>query len=199
MFVVCARDDGSGTTKLFLEEFQDDMPMDFCNTFSGSASVFGSLTSHFSNNAVVKATNANDFLGEFTVASGEIDASAVKSGLSQAFIGYAFTPTLKTLPIDAAIQGGPLTGEPRQIPKVILDLHSTLAVSVQGPSTTSTSRDLVIRNTTDTVTGGFMERSAVTGKEEFRLLGYSRDPRVIVSQSFPLDLQINGMIVEVAF
>ena len=199
LFVVCARDDGSGTTKLFLEEFQDDMPMDFCNTFSGSSSVFGSLGSHFANNAVVKATNGNDFLGEFTVASGEIDASAVKSGLSQAFIGYAFTPTLKTLPIDAAIQGGPLTGEPRQIPKVILDLHSTLAVSVQGPSITSTSRDLVIRNTTDTVTGGFMERSAVTGKEEFRLLGYSRDPRVIVSQSFPLDLQINGMIVEVAF
>ena len=199
LFVVCARDDGSGTTKLFLEEFQDDMPMDFCDTFSGSASVFGSLTSHFSNNAVVKATNGNDFLGTFTVSGGEIDASAVKSGLSQAFIGYSFSPTLKTLPIDATIQGGPLTGEPRQIPKVVLDLHSTLAVSVQGPSTTSTSRDLVIRNTTDTVTGGFMERSAVTGKEEFRLLGYSRDPRVIVSQSFPLDLQINGMIVEVAF
>ncbi len=199
LFVVCARDDGSGTTKLFLEEFQTDMPMDFCDTFSGSASVFGSLGSHFANNAVVKATNGNDFLGEFTVASAEIDASAVKSGLSQAFIGYAFTPTLKTLPIDASVQGGPLTGEPRQIPKVILDLHSTLAVSVQGPSTTSTSRDLVIRNTTDTVSGGLMERSAVTGKEEFRLLGYSRDPRVIVSQSFPLDLQINGMIVEVAF
>jgi hypothetical protein len=165
---VCARDDGSGTTKLFLEEFQDDMPMDFCDTFSGSASVFGSLGSHFANNAVVKATNGNDFLGEFTVASAEIDASSVKTGLSQAFIGYSFTPTLKTLPIDASIQGGPLTGEPRQIPKVILDLNSTLAVSVQG-------------------------------KEEFRLLGYSRDPRVIISQSFPLDLQINGMIVEVAF
>ena len=199
LFVVCARDDGSGSTKLFLEEFQDDMPMDFCNTFSGSSSVFGSLGSHFANNAVVKATNGNDFLGEFTVASAEIDASAVKSGLSQAFIGYAFTPTLKTLPIDAAIQGGPLTGEPRQIPKVILDLNTTLAVSVQGPTTTSTTRDLVIRNTTDTITGGFLERTAVTGKEEFRLLGYSRDPRVIVSQSFPLDLQINGMIVEVAF
>jgi len=199
LFVVCARDDGSGTTKLFLEEFQTDMPMDFCDTFSGSASVFGSLTSHFSNDAVVKATNGNDFLGTFTISGGQIDASAVKSGLSQAFIGYSFSPTLKTLPIDAAIQGGPLTGEPRQIPKVVLNLNSTLAVSVQGPSTTSTTRDLVIRNTTDTVTGGFMERSAVTGKEEFRLLGYSRDPRVIVSQSFPLDLQINGMIVEVAF
>ena len=199
LFVVCARDDGSGTTKLFLEEFQTDMPMDFCDTFSGSSSAFGSLGSHFANDAVVKATNGNDFLGSFTVSGAAIDASAVKSGLSQAFIGYSFTPTLKTLPIDASIQGGPLTGEPRQIPKVVLDLFSTLAVSVQGPSTTSTTRDLVIRNTTDTVSGGLMERSAVTGKEEFRLLGYSRDPRVIVSQSFPLDLQINGMIVEVAF
>ena len=199
LFVVCARDDGSGTTKLFLEEFQTDMPMDFCDTFSGSSSAFGSLGSHFANNAVVKATNGNDFLGSFTVAGAAIDASAIKSGLSQAFIGYGFTPTLKTLPIDASIQGGPLTGEPRQIPKVILDLFSTLAVSVQGPSGTSTTRDLVIRNTTDSVSGGLMERSAVTGKEEFRLLGYSRDPRVIVSQSFPLDLQINGMIVEVAF
>ena len=32
LFVVCARDDGSGTTKLFLEEFQTDMPMDFCDS-----------------------------------------------------------------------------------------------------------------------------------------------------------------------
>jgi len=196
LFVVCARDDGSGTTKLFLEEFQDDMPMDFCDSFSGSASVFSSLTSHFSNNAVVKATNGNDFLGQFTVSGGQIDASSVKTGITQAFIGYAFTPTLKTLPIDAQITGGPLTGEPRQIPKVTLDLFETLAVSVTGPNTTSTTRDLVIRNVTDDMSA---DRPPVTGKEEFRLLGYSRDPRVTVSQSFPLDLQINGMIVEVAF
>ena len=197
LFVVCARDDGSGTTKLFLEEFQTDMPMDFCDSFTGSSSVFtGLASSHFANNAVVKATNGNDFLGEFTIAGGQIDASSVKTNITQAFIGYAFTPTLKTLPIDATIQGGPLTGEPRQIPKVTLDLFSTLAVSVQGPNPTSTSRDLVIRNVTDDMS---QERPAVTGKEEFRLLGYSRDPRVTISQSFPLDLQINGMIVEVAF
>ena len=196
LFVVCARDDGSGTTKLFLEEFQDDMPMDFCDTFSGSSSVFGSLTSHFSNGASVKATNGNDFLGTFTVSGGQIDASSVKTGITQAFIGYAFTPTLKTLPIDAQITGGPLTGEPRQIPKVVLDLFETLAVNVTGPNTTSTTRDLVIRNVTDDMSA---DRTAITGKEEFRLLGYSRDPRVTVSQSFPLDLQINGMIVEVAF
>ena len=197
LFVVAARDDGSGTTKYFLEEFQDDMPMDFCDSFTGSASVFtGLATSHFANDAVVKATNGNDYLGEFTISGGQIDASTVKSGITQAYIGYAFTPTIKTLPIDAAIQGGPLTGEPRQIPKVVLDLFQTTAVSVTGPKDTSTTRDLIIRNVTDDMS---LDRVAVTGKEEFRMLGYSRDPRVTVSQSFPLDLQINGMIVEVAF
>jgi len=197
LFVVAARDDGSGTTKYFLEEFQDDMPMDFCDSFTGSASVFtGLATSHFANDAVVKATNGNDYLGEFTISGGQIDASTVKSGITQAYIGYAFTPTIKTLPIDAAIQGGPLTGEPRQIPKVVLDLFETTAVSVTGPKDSSTTRDLVIRNVTDDMS---LDRVAVTGKEEFRMLGYSRDPRVTVSQSFPLDLQINGMIVEVAF
>jgi hypothetical protein len=197
LFVVAARDDGSGTTKYFLEEFQDDMPMDFCDSFTGSASVFtGLATSHFANDAVVKATNGNDYLGEFTISGGQIDASSVKSGITQAYIGYAFTPTIKTLPIDAAIQGGPLTGEPRQIPKVVLDLFETTAVSVTGPKDTSTTRDLIIRNVTDDMS---LDRVAVTGKEEFRMLGYSRDPRVTVSQSFPLDLQINGMIVEVAF
>ena len=197
LFVVAARDDGSGTTKYFLEEFQDDMPMDFCDSFTGSASVFtGLATSHFANDAVVKATNGNDYLGEFTISGGQIDASTVKSGITQAYIGYAFTPSLKTLPIDAAVQGGPLTGEPRQIPKVILDLFETTAVSVSGPNNTSITRDLVIRNVTDDMS---LDRVAVTGKEEFRMLGYSRDPRVTISQSFPLDLQINGMIVEVAF
>ena len=78
----------------------------------------------------------------------------------------------------------------------VLDLFETTAVSVTGPKDTSTTRDLIIRNVTDDMS---LDRVAVTGKEEFRMLGYSRDPRVTVSQSFPLDLQINGMIVEVAF
>ncbi len=197
LFVVSTRDDGSGTTKLFLEEFQSNMPMDFCDSFDGAASVFTGLTSsHFSNDAVVKATNGNDFLGSYTISGGQIDVSSVKSGITQAFIGYDFTLTLKTLPIDAQIQGGPLTGEPRQISKVVLDLFDTSAVSVQGPNTGSTTRDLVIRNVSDDMS---LDRTSVTGKEEFRMLGYSRDPRVTISQSFPLDMQINGMIVEVAF
>lgn len=189
LFVVASRDDGSGSDKLFLEEFQTDMPMDFCDSFSGTASVFSSLTSHFSNNAVVKAVTGNNFLGQFTISGGQIDASETQTGVTQAFIGYAFTPEIKTLPVDAQVVGGPLTGEPRKITRVTLDLVSTLAVSVNAT-------DLIIRNVTDDMS---QERSAVTGKEEFYLIGYDRDPRVTVSQSFPFDLQVNGMVMEVAF
>lgn len=189
LFVVASRDDGSGTDKLFLEEFQVDMPMDFCDEFSATASVFSGLTSHFSNGAVVKAISGNDYLGEYTIASGQIDASLAKSNVSTGYIGYAFVPLIKTLPVDASVIGGPLTGEPRRITRVVLDLYSTLAVSVND-------KDLVFRNVTDDMS---QDRVAITGKEEFRLLGYSRDPRVNVSQSYPFSLDINGMVVEVAF
>ncbi len=189
LFVIASRDDGSGTTKLFFEEFQLAMPMDFCDEFSASSSVFGSLTSHFSNGAVVKAISGNDYLGEFTISGAQIDASLAKSGVSTGFIGYAFVPLITTLPVDAGIIGGPLTGEPRRISRVILDLHSTLAVSVND-------KDLVFRNVTDDMS---VDRVAITGKEEFRVLGYSRDPRVKVSQSYPFSLDLNGMVVEVAF
>ena len=189
LFVVASRNDGSGTTKLFLEEFQVAMPMDFCDEFSASSSVFGSLTSHFSNGAVVKAISGNDYLGEFTISGAQIDASLAKSGVSTGFIGYAFVPLITTLPVDAGIIGGPLTGEPRRISRVVLDLHSTLAVSVND-------KDLVFRNVTDDMS---VDRVAITGKEEFRILGYSRDPRVNVSQSYPFSLDLNGMVVEVAF
>ena len=164
LFVVSSRDDGSGTDKLFLEEFQVDMPMDFCDEFSATASVFSGLTSHFSNGAVVKAISGNDYLGEYTIASGQIDASLAKSNVSTGYIGYAFVPLIKTLPVDASVIGGP--------------------------------KDLVFRNVTDDMS---QDRQPVTGKEEFRLLGYSRDPRVNVSQSYPFSLDINGMVVEVAF
>lgn len=189
LFAITTRDDGSGATKLFLEEFQVNMPMDFCDEFSATSSVFGSLTSHFSNGSVVKAISGNDYLGEFTVSGAAINASLAKSGVSTGFIGYAFIPLITTLPVDAQVIGGPLTGEPRRISRVILDLFSTLSVSVND-------KDLVFRNVTDDMS---VTRIPVTGKEEFRVLGYSRDPRVTISQTYPFSLDLNGVVVEVAF
>ena len=73
--------------------------------------------------------------------------------------------------------------------KVIVDLNATLSVSVN-------TKDLIIRQVTDDLS---QARTPVTGKREFRLLGYSKDPQVTISQSAPLSLQVNSLIAEVTF
>jgi len=64
-----------------------------------------------------------------------------------------------------------------------------LRVSVNGT-------DMIIRTVQQNQASGV---AAVSGKEEFRVLGYSKDPRVTISQSAPLSIQINGLVTEVAF
>ena len=187
LYTIAIRDTGAGTNKLVLEQFNTTMKMDFCDTFSGSNGVFN-VSSHFANGATVEVVDGTEFLGTFTVASGNVDVSAVKLSTS-AQIGYRFVPELKTLPIDGAVPGGPLTGSPRKITKVTLDLENTLSVSVNGT-------DMIIRTVQQNQASGV---TAVSGKEEFRVLGYSKDPRVTISQSAPLSIQVNGLVTEVAF
>lgn len=187
LFTVSVRDDGSGTDKLILEQFDTSMKMDFASDFTGTAGVFN-VSSHFADGAVVHAVDGTEYLGTFTVAGGNADVSGVKLSTS-AQIGYRFIPEIKTLPIDGAVPGGPLTGRPRKITMVTLDLEGTLSVSVNGT-------DMLLRTVTHTVGSGI---DPVSGKEEFRVLGYDKDPRVTISQSAPLPIQINGLVTEVAF
>ena len=108
-------------------------------------------------------------------------------------IGFGFTGILTTLPLDAQVEGGPLTAEPRKITRVNLDLIETLSVSI---GTGGTSVPLILQSTTDDFSLGL---SKFSGKKEFRMLGYSTDPRVFLTQTAPVALQLNGMVVEVAF
>ena len=91
--------------------------------------------------------------------------------------------------IDASLGNGPITGIPRGLGSVIVDLNSTLSCSVNGTA-------LVIRNVTDDLS---LQQSAFTGKKEFRLLGYNRDPQITITQNAPLDLQVNGLVAELIF
>lgn len=187
LFTVSVRDDGSGTNKLFLEQFNKDLNMDFSDDFIGAAGVFN-VSSHFSNGAVVDVVDGTEYLGQFTVAGGNVDVSAVKLSTA-AQIGYKFVPELTTMPIDGQVPGGPLTGRPRKITNVILDVKDTLSISVNGTN-------MIIRNVNFNPA---QPRIPFTGKKEFRVLGYSKDPIVTISQIAPLDMQLNGMVVEVAF
>ena len=189
LFAVAVHDDGSGTNKFFLEQFDQTLNMDFSDTFDGAAGVF-TVSSHFANGADVDVIDDTEYLGTFTVSGGQIDVSAVKSSVKiQA--GYKFLPELKTNPIDVLqAPGGALTGRPRKITNVILDLEETLSVSVNDTN-------MIIRNVNFNPAS---PREPFTGKKEFRgSLGYSRDPSVTISQVAPLDMQLNGMVVEVAY
>ena len=187
LFCVTTRDDGSGTIKMFLEQFDKNLNMDFSDTFTGTAGVF-STSGHFNNDAVVDVVDGTEYLGSFTVGSNQVNTSLVKAS-TEAQIGYKFVPELKTMPLDAIVPGGPLAGRPRKITNVVLDLNETLSVSVNGTN-------MIIRSV---VFDPSTPRQAFTGKKEFRTLGYSKDPTVTISQIAPLDMQINGMVVEVAF
>ena len=188
VFAVIEYDLGAGTKKFILTELNANMNIDNANNYTGSSGVFN-VSNFFDNGAVVDVVSATDYLGQFTVAGGNVDVSAVDSGLTSCQVGFGFDVELKSNPIDIGISTGPLTGEPRTIGKVILDLNNTLSVSVNGTK-------LFIRKVNDDFS---QIRQAVTGKKEFYLLGYNRDPQVVVTQTAPLGIQVNSIIAEVTF
>tara|TARA_B100001057_G_scaffold90569_2_gene86830 strand:- start:45 stop:2309 length:2265 start_codon:yes stop_codon:yes gene_type:complete len=188
VYAVVKFDKGDGTNKYFLCEFSNTFNTDLAKTYSGSNGVF-SVSSDFANGAVVDVVNGTFYLGSFTVSGGNVDVSSVDSAISSAEIGLKFDVTLKTNPIDAQIADGPLTGQPRTVQRVVLDLNNTLSVTVNNTN-------LIIRQVTDDMS---QPRNAVTGKKEFRLLGFSTDPQITITQNAPLALQINSIIAEVAF
>ena len=181
---------GNDTTRYVLCELKADSNMDMSKTYTATSTNNGIFTvsSDFENGAVVNVVSGNNYIGEFTVSGGNIDVSAVE-GLNTAEIGYKFDVTLKTNPIDTNTQAGPVSGKIRSLASVIVDLNSTLSISVNGTN-------LVIRQVTDDLS---QEQTAVTGRKEFRLMGYGRTPQVTISQSAPLPLQVNGLIAELVF
>tara|TARA_R110002012_G_scaffold61313_1_gene160806 strand:+ start:1385 stop:3991 length:2607 start_codon:yes stop_codon:yes gene_type:complete len=178
---------GAGTHQIFLCEFQAALNTDVAKVYTGSAGVFD-VSATYANGAVVDVINGTNYLGQFTVAGGNVDVSAVET-TSVAEIGLKFNVNLKTNPIDMVSQTGPVTGEPRSLASVVVDLNTTLSVSVNGTN-------LLIRQVTDDLS---LQQAPVTGKKEFRLLGYNRDPQITISQSAPLPMQVNGLIAELVF
>jgi len=163
---------------LQLCEFTGGVGLD--NYTSGAGPTI-SMTNIFADGSTVHITGVStttghqDYLGTQVVASGSVNVSAF-SGYSTFYVGTPFDIEIKTNPIDANVPTGPVTGDIRSVSSVVLDLRQCRSVSVNG-------RPLV---TTD----------SITGKREFRLNGYGRDPEITITQAHPLPLQVNGLIAE---
>ena len=188
VFVVGKYDKGDATKKLILMEFDSTYNLDMSKKYTGSSGVFN-VSSEFANGAVLDVVDRTNHVGQFTVSGGNIDVSSVDGTLTSAEIGRKFDVNLKTNPVDVVGESGPLTGVPRGIGKVVVDLNSTLAISVNNVN-------MVGFEVTDDLS---QPKTPFTGKKEFKLLGYSRDPQVEISQSAPLQVQVNSIVAEVIF
>ena len=188
VFTIIKTDLGSGSQSFVLAELNQNINLDCGNLYTGTAGVFD-VSDFFQDGAEVDVVSSTDYLGKFTVSGGEIDVSAVDASLTSCQAGFGFDVELKTNPIDVTTSLGPETGRPRSLSSVILDLFETLSVSVND-------KKLIIRK----VNNDFSQpRQAVTGKKEFYLMGYSRDPQITVTQTAPLFCQVNGITAEVSF
>jgi len=141
----------------------------------------------------VNAVVGNSSLGSFTISSNQITLtdSPQATGMK---VGYNFTPTLETMPIDKELPEGPLTGKPRRISRAIVDLNSVLNMTIKAAD--RTSKSLVVQQLGFTIGS---DLTAVTEKKEFYFLGYDKSPTVSISQTDPLPMKVLGMALEVVY
>jgi hypothetical protein len=119
------------------------------------------------------------YLGLFTLVDNGGNASVNLSsytGYTHAYVGVAYTSKIITNPIDGNMGNGPVTGRPRGVSSAVIDLRNTSSAKVNGSAAVLPAN--------------------FSGKKEFRILGYGRDPQITIEQNEPLPLQVNGIIAE---
>ena len=141
----------------------------------------------------VYAVDGTMALGTFTT-SGSNTITLNEAHPAGVNIGFDYTPTLETMPIDKDISNGPLTGQIKRISRAVIDVSNTLNVALQAAD--KEAKSLIIRQVDFKVAQSV---AAVTGKKEFYFLGYDRTPTVKITQTEPLPLTLLGMAVEVVY
>lgn len=185
-------DNGSGEYSLTLDKTLAATPSD--NAVVTFTKGFLHTVNGIYTNESINVVEGNSSIGTFTV-SGSDTITLVNAPKATALkVGFNFIPTVETMPIDKELPEGPLTGLPRRISRAIIDLNSTLDMTVKAAD--STSKSLVVQQV------GFSGGSdlvPVTEKKEFFFLGYNKSPTITISQDDPLPMKILGMSVEVVF
>ena len=142
----------------------------------------------------INVIQGNSSIGSFLVSGSNTITLTNASKATGLKVGFNYTPTVETMPIDKELPEGPLTGLPRRISRAIVDLNSTLDMTIKAAD--STSKSLVVQQVSF---AGGSDLVPVTSKKEFFFLGYSKSPTITISQDDPLPMKILGMQVEVVF
>ena len=131
--------------------------LDHTSTFtSTSATVsFTGLSNYASK--TVKVRSGTNYLGEYTVTSGgalTLDAGLETNSIT---VGYDYSVEIETMPVDAILTTGTLTGLPKRISRVVLGLDSSLTTTLEGDT-------LILKQVTDDFS---LDPSTFTGLKEF--------------------------------
>jgi len=197
LFVACNRRSDS-TKRFVIEEFTNAVNAEHCssphmvNDSTAGTYVASKSSAQFPNAGTSKVamfTSTNILLDEYTLSSGEIDVGDYSVDYSSGYIGFPFTATAKTQSLDALVEGGPLTGRPRRITKVVADLQDTKSVVINGTK-------MLPKYVNNSPAQGII---AVSERKEFHVRGITKDPKVTITQDKSLPCQVDGIVVEVAF
>ena len=189
LFVIAKRT-VNGVVKYYLEKVADTdaVSLDCAKEVdNGSATTTFSGFTHLASQSVNVISN-NYSLGTYTVSSGGV-ITITESGVSKIMAGFNYTPEVQTMPVDSAEAKGQITGDPKRINRVLVNIREALSVSVDGTS-------LLIRQVNDDFS---TQPTAVSDTKEFHLLGWQKNPTVTITQSDPLPLKLLGLNMEVVF
>jgi hypothetical protein len=141
----------------------------------------------------VNAVDGTFSLAEFTTSSSDT-VTFNEAHTAGVILGFNYSPSLETMPIDREVSDGPLTGQIKRLSRAVIDLSDTLNVALQAAD--NTAKSLVIRQVDFNVANAV---DKVTGKKEFFFLGYDRQPTLKITQTAPLPLKVLGVALEVVY
>jgi len=188
VFVVTERDiDGNGL-KQYVEVFDENLTLDLADTDSQNGETTDWSMAHLAN-STVQATSGNFYMGEFEAdSSGAITLTQATDSI-QMGLNYQFE--VETLPPELQVNGeGASVGEKRRIIKVSAVLDETLNLRI---SRIQRSATLNIRQVNDDLS---LEPPKITGRQDFRLLGWDDEGIVNITQTVPLPVTLLGLNVE---
>lgn len=124
------------------------------------------------------------FQGEFVVSSGSITIPRVAVEIEA---GLSFTPTIKTMPFNIALQNGPNAAQKKKIARCALRLFESNGLIVNGE-----------RYADKTIgVNQFDAPTPQTGIKRLYLLGWSLDASVTITQTTPFAMTILSIDLEV--
>ena len=174
----------NSATVTYLEQLSNANFLDSSISLTNATAKTNWQAAHLPNTNVF-VRNGNYSLGQYTTdATGNL---VLNTPVDNVEIGINYIPKLVTLPPEYQLQDGVSVGQKRRIVRAVMDVFSTLNIVAKG-------NRILIR----AVNSNFANApDPITERKEIYLLGWSKDGTVEITSDEPLQMTLNGILLEV--